>query len=131
MTKNLKITSRILFAIYLIAVAYFCFWRFSNVSTITEDIFGIPIDKVVHFIMFLPFPFLAYASVGRKFDKPLKTIAFILVLFLLGCTVAAATEIIQGSLPYRTADPKDFRADAIALAASSLAVFIWDLCRKK
>lgn len=131
MTKKKISIIRLLFVLYLIAVAFLCFWRFQNVSTVTEDIFGLPIDKVAHFFMFLPFPLLAYSSIGKKFGKPTMAIAFVLGLFLLGCAVAASTEIIQGSLPYRTADLTDFRADAFALAVSSLAVFVWDLCRKK
>jgi len=130
MNKNYLSKVRLLFVLYLLVVAFLCFWRFNNVSTITEDILGLPIDKVVHFMMFLPFPVLLYASIGKVFLKPVKAIVFTLGIFLVGCIVAGTTEIVQGQLPYRSMDPADFRADAIAMAVSSLAVYIWNMRRK-
>lgn len=129
MGKDNKTLIRILFVLYLLMVAYLCFWHFHNVSTVSKSVMGIPLDKVVHFLMFLPFPLLSYASYSHRFKGPWQAIAFILVIFLLGCAVAGGTEYVQSKLPYRTADPADFRADAIALCISSLAVFIWDMKR--
>lgn len=131
MKKKTIMAARVLFVIYLITVAYLCFWHFTNVSTFQKYFLIFPADKVVHFLMFLPFPILAYAAFGRKFEGPWQAIGFVLLLFLIGCSVAAVTELVQSRIPYRSADPADFRADAIALCISSLSIFIWDLKRVK
>ena len=129
MNKKQVITARILLVIYLFIVAFLCFWHFKNVSTVSESILGIPMDKIVHFCMFLPFPLLSYASWGRGFKGPWQALGFVLAVFFIGSAVAGGTELVQSLLPYRKADPADFMADALALCISSLAVFIWDMKR--
>ena len=48
-------------------------------------------------------------------------------LFLVGCMIAAGTELGQGLTDYRTADPKDFLADGIGLAVGAIVALILDL----
>ena len=45
-------------------------------------------------------------------------------MFVIGCLLAGATEVIQGELGYRTEDIMDFRADGISLAIASIITFI-------
>lgn len=129
MNKRTVILFRILMVLYIAAVAVLCFARFRNLTEVPTTLFGLEMDKVVHFLMFLPFPPLAYLALGKQPGSPLKALGAILLLFLAGSLVAAGTEIVQNFLPYRSADPLDFKADALALAVGSLATFVVMLCQ--
>lgn len=48
----------VVFLIYVAVLAYLYFATFEANSELPQDIFGIPLDKCVHFLMFLPFPVL-------------------------------------------------------------------------
>ncbi len=124
MSRKATLIFRILMILYIIALAVLCFGHFGHLPQIHSKILGLEQDKVVHFLMFLPFPLLSYYALGIQPSGPWKAIGLVLLIFLTGSVLAAATEIAQGFLPYRQADSKDFLADGCALALSSLAVFI-------
>ena len=52
---------------------------------------------------------------------------FVAATFIIGALLAYGTEYVQGKLPYRSMDINDFKADALALAISSVFVFIIDV----
>ena len=131
MTLRLRTLFRILLLCYLAALAFLCFWHFKSLPDVPRTLWSIPMDKVVHFCMFLPFPILVYLAVDRYTVKPWHSILFALGVFLLGCLLAAGTELIQGMTAWRSKDPLDFRADALALSISSLLVCIIDLAKQK
>ena len=72
MTRRQLIWSRILFAVYLAAVAFLCFGQFSSSQDVPMDLWGIPTDKVVHFLMFFPFPLLACLAFGARLPRRLR-----------------------------------------------------------
>lgn len=123
--------SRVLFVVYLLAIAVLCFASFGSMSSISKEIAGVPTDKVVHFIMFLPFPILSYLSFDHQGKKWWKSLLFVLASLGVGCLVAWGTELVQGQLSYRSKDLHDFYADSLALCLSSIIVLISDLRRKK
>lgn len=116
---------RILTLVYLVAVAFLCFGNFGSLPDVQRSFFGIPTDKIVHFLMFVPFTFLAFWSFSKA-DKTgvVKTMLALLALFALGCLIAWGTELVQSKLPYRSFDMKDFRADRIGLACGTVVTFI-------
>ena len=124
-----KIIGLVLFLVYLGLVAWCCFGYFDDLPKPTQYILGIPIDKIVHFLMFVPFPFLCYMAFGPERGRSWKSVLTVFIAFLTGCLVAAATEIGQSYTSHRTADPKDFMADAIALAVASLVALVIILLR--
>ena len=124
MKKNLLILFRILLVVYLLCLCFLCFGDFSGMPHIKEKILGFDPDKVVHFLMFFPFPILAWLAMERHPSGPWPALGLTLLLFLAGCVLAAGTEIGQHFLPRRTSDPKDFLADALALALSAFIVFL-------
>ena len=124
MKKNVLILSRILLVLYLVCLGVLCFGNFSGMPEMEKKILGFDPDKVVHFLMFFPFPILAWLASGRRLSGPWPALGLTLLLFLIGCALAACTEIVQQFLPWRSADPRDFSADALALALSALIVFI-------
>ena len=128
-------TRSIIFSIatvlYIAAVGYLCFANFNKLPEMPRTLFGIPMDKVVHFCMFFPFPVLAFLAYDHLTEKPWHALAALVSICSFGCIFAGVTEIIQGSLPYRTQDIKDFGADCLAIGISSLMVFIIDVSKMK
>lgn len=120
-----------LFFVYLAAVAWCCFANFSSIPEPQKFILGLPFDKVVHFIMFFPFPILAWLAFDRFTTKPWHTIIFVAIVFIVGCIVAYATEAGQTFLPYRTGDKADALTDILSLGLSSLIVFFADILKQK
>lgn len=121
-----------LFIIYICAVVYCCFGHFNDLPQVgQEDLWGIPMDKVVHFIMFFPFPMLCYPAFCHRNLKVWKTALNITVILVIGCALAAGTEIGQSMTDYRSGDPMDFLADFAALAASSVITFIFEILTSK
>lgn len=118
---------RILTLLYLGAVALICFANFNNLPDVQKTFLGIPTDKIVHFLMFLPFPVLAFWSLRLRRKGVIKTLLILVAIFALGCLIAWGTEYVQGMLPYRDMDMLDFRADRIGLACGSFVTFFIQL----
>ena len=122
----------ILLLVYLGLVAWLCFGHFEGLPKIQKDLFGIPFDKVVHFLMFLPFPFLSFKAFDYLTKKSWQAILALLVIFVIGCGIAAATEIGQSHTAYRSGDPNDFLADILALGIATVVTFAISLaCSRK
>lgn len=114
---------RILTILYLCAIGVLCFANFSNVNEVPRSLFGIPADKIVHFLMFLPFPVLVFFSFRLSGTGVVKSLLLIIAIFAVGCLLAWGTEYVQGMLPYRDMDMEDFKADRIGLASGSMITF--------
>ena len=128
MSRKQLLIARILIVVYLAAVAFLCFGDFGGLPGVEQSFLGIPTDKIVHFLMFFPFPVLAYFAFDRFTEKVWTSILWTGVTFLAGALLAAGTELGQARLTtWRSGDPNDFKADLVALAASSLLVLILDI----
>jgi VanZ family protein len=131
MDRRNKFIFGIFLAIYLAVIVFLCFWHFSPILEMEKTFLGIPMDKIAHFTMFFPFPILAFLTFhnGNKSGKH----SFLLVIktFIIGCIIAASTEIGQSFTTYRDCDIKDFIADFISLTVSSIIVLsIWYLINR-
>ena len=132
MSKKQKIAFRILFFLYLAGVVYLCFGRFENTPSIELNFWGIPMDKVVHFCMFFPFPILAFLAFDQYTWNVRQTLFFVGLTLLVGLLIAVGTEWGQANLTdYRSGDPWDLVADVSALVLSSIIVTIWDISKQK
>jgi len=131
MTRRQLITARIVFVAYLVAVAFLCFGKFDGTQDVPLELWGIPTDKIVHFLMFFPFALLAYLAFERYKGKSWSPILCIALAFVAGCAFAAGTEWVQTRLPYRTGDSADFTADLLALGIASVIVLVTDLLKQK
>ncbi len=127
MTTPKTILARILFFLYLAAIAFLCFMHVDKLPDVDKFLFGIPADKLAHFLMFLPFPILAYLAYDHLTNRFWSAVLFVAATFIIGALLAYGTEYVQGKLPYRSMDINDFKADALALAISSVFVFIIDV----
>ena len=116
-----KIFWRILLVVYLAAVAYLCFASQGGLPKFDDWPFKIPADKVVHFLMFLPWPILASLSVMPDRNRAsVRMVVTLLIITLIGCALAGTTEWVQGLLPYRSRDIMDFIADSLGLMTGAL-----------
>jgi len=132
MTRKQMIWARILLAGYLVAVAVLCFANFSSMPNVQKQWLGIPMDKIVHFCMFFPFPLLAFMSFDKHTESIRSSALWAGGTFLAGCLIAAATEWGQARLTtWRSGDRTDFLADFLALAAASLLVFVIDIRKQR
>ena len=117
--------------LYLGTVGYLCFANFHNLPDMPKSFLGIPVDKIVHFCMFFPFPILAYLAYDRLTDTPLKAFGALISICAIGCVFAGVTEIIQGSLSYRSQDPRDFGADCLAICLAATLTFLIDISKMR
>ena len=132
MTSTKTILARILFFLYLAAIAFLCFMKVDKLPQIQRLILGIPADKVAHFLMFLPFPILCFLAFDRYTDNLRSTLIFTSITFVVGLLLALGTEWGQAHLTsYRDGNGWDFFADALALTLSSVFVLFWDLRKQK
>lgn len=138
---------RVLLVVYLAAVAYVCFAGQGSLPDFGDWKFPIPADKCVHFLLFLPWPILACLSVlpsvvpvgpsaasgsssvmpgsssvmpGSDRASNVRTVVVLLIITIIGCGLAGATEYVQGLLPYRSRDILDFIADCLGLLTGAL-----------
>ena len=118
--KNIRKASRSLFCVYIVAVVLLCVIHTSNIPELPKSFFGIPIDKIAHFIMFLPFVILSYTSFAPEGKGIGRKIAVLAILLLLGCIFAFSTEKLQAMTAYRSYEIMDMVADATGLACGSL-----------
>lgn len=127
--KDGRLLARIVFLLYLAAVLYLCFGKFSDISSLGKHVLGIESDKVVHFLMFLPFPILFYMAFGWKTRNAWQSVLLAIAILALGSFIAAGTELVQDIIPYRASDFDDFKADFIALCISAAFTFLIDLSK--
>lgn len=126
-----SILFRIFLLLYVAAVAFLCFADFNDLPDIQKTFLGIPTDKIVHFCMFFPMPVICYMAFGSRRDTLGKILVAVLNACAFSCIFAGITEIVQGSLPYRSEDINDFAADCIAICCSGLLTFIFACVRLK
>ena len=118
MKEKLRILYITAFCIYLAAVGVLCFIRPSSLPEMEIKTFlGLPIDKVLHFLMFLPYPVLSGLVFINREQKIPGITAIMLILAITGIGVAYGTEMIQAQTEYRSYEIADFYADMTGIAA--------------
>lgn len=121
---------RVLFIIYIALLLFLTLYSFKDTDiSIPKYIFGIMSDKVIHFLMFLPFPFLAWMAFGSYF-KRLFPYSPKLLLLLLGLLLASSTEFLQKGTLYRQFDWYDMAANYIAILLGTALIALFDLLFK-
>ena len=131
MDHSNRILARIVLIFYLGLIAFACFGHFDKLPEMNPYFLGIPKDKVVHFLMFFPLPFLMWLALDKYTTKAWHSLLFVIGSFLVGSLSAAATEVGQYYTGYRSADALDFFADTLAMAICSLLVFILDIAKQE
>ena len=118
--KGRALLFRVLVLLYLAGVAYLCFNNFKSLPSVSRTILGFETDKVVHFLMFFPFPIISVWCYSKLPDNFGKAVFRRLDMMVIGAAIAAFTELVQTKLVYRSGDFRDWKADILALGAASL-----------
>lgn len=108
-----------------------CLSRPENLPSAEFMIFGLPVDKVVHFIMFLPFPIFIYLMFFKTSRSRWADLLIMIGGIVMGIGAALGTEHLQALTQYRSSDIKDVYADIIGLSAGCIPVLIHILSRKR
>lgn len=123
MKPDIKKLSIPVFCLYLTAVALICFLKPSSLPEVDIKTFlGLPIDKCLHFLMFLPYPVLASMVFMRDSNGFFINIVTLVILMMVGTGISYGTELIQAQTGYRSYEIADFYADVIGIATGSVAV---------
>ena len=114
--------------LYIATVAFLCFAKPDDIPQLPTLWFGLPADKIGHFLMFIPFPPLAFLTFCPEELRIVRRMILLGLVLALGAGLAIGTEHVQAQLAYREAEMKDFYADAAGLGIGgvcSLALFIF------
>lgn len=118
----MRIFSIILFLLYIVALLFFSLASFAGIDLGIErtNILGIPIDKCIHFIMFLPYSFLAYLASTRK--NYWRTLFFV---GMSGIVIAFLLELSQGMFTTeRVTDIWDLVANVTAILIGTAVLLL-------
>ncbi len=128
--KILKYTFHVIFFLYIALVIFASLYSFKGSGIDLSDyIFGIRADRIVHFIMFIPYSVCAWLAFGLSFKRVAgKNPVFI--LFLTGIIISSITEILQTFSPNRDFDIYDLSANYLGIISGSLFVFIMNKCSR-
>lgn len=123
MSKSPRLIIKSLYIIYIGLVMFFCFYNFSSGVDLSKYFLGIRLDKYAHFVLFFPYPFIAWLTCkySRHLAKYRKY--SIWITFISGLLLAVFTEVVQKLLiPGREGDPYDFLADFIAITLGTIII---------
>lgn len=120
-----------IFCAYIAAIMTLCLIRPDGMPEKDFSFFGLPADKIVHFMMFLPFTVLAFLMTNGSKRKKKHDIAIAAAITAAGIGLAFLTEYFQSLTDYRSSDIKDIYADIAGLITGSLAIFINITLRNK
>ena len=127
MKVNTRIIWALVFLLYIAAVAWLCFGSFNPGPDIPREIFGIPIDKCVHFLMFLPFPVLGTLAFRER--SWWRTLCW---MTLAANLIATLFETFQTRInPERCTDPADLNANLLGITTGLLIMALIGLISKK
>ncbi len=127
MKRNSIIITTLLLAIYIALVFFCCLYHISATEKIDvhQYIFGIRLDRYIHFTMFFPYPFVAgiFMKSCKKMAPYRKYTG--LIILVSGIVLAFLAEFSQEALTsYRDTDPYDLVANITGVILATIAVFI-------
>ena len=132
--RIINILMGLTFCLYLASIALLCFMHGEELPNMSGTWFGLPSDKVAHFVMYFPFIPVAFFTFSTHKETIRRSMILLVILAVIGGATAYATEMIQQKMSYRTYDLKDFIADSIGLAGGYMVITTWLLikhCRKR
>ena len=112
------------FCIYLAAVFFLCLMKPDDLPQTELMLFGLPADKVAHFLMFFPFPVLGYCMMWKKGRRIWLDLLIVASTLIMGTGLAFLTEHLQALTQYRSSDIKDIYSDVCGMAAGCIPIFM-------
>ena len=115
------------FLIYFAVLAYLYFATFESDSDLPQAILGIPLDKCVHFLMFLPFPVLG--TIAFRKESWWRTLCW---STLAANIIAFVFESQQHYInPYRYTQAEDLNANLLGITTGLFIMALIGLISKK
>ena len=112
----------IFLCLYLTTLGFLCFADPQNFQSASFSLWNIQADKIVHFIMFAPYPVLTFITVDIQSRSIVKRLFTLILVLLSGAVLALGTEIIQGTTEYRSFELWDLAADIAGMLTSAIAL---------
>ncbi len=118
----------LLFVAYMSVVMLLCLASFSNSKidiNLNDYFLGIRLDRLIHFSMFLPFPFICWLFIkhGTRL-VPRKSFRHVAII-AAGIVFAAIAESSQELFTtYRDSDPLDFCANITGIFTGSVILLL-------
>lgn len=115
-------------AVYLLAVLSLCVINFGPMSKVPSRLLDMRTDLIIHFVMFIPMPFLFFGVYSTCVSLP--SLWGLAIIFLICVFLASFTEVMQQYLiPWRTGELSDLVADTIGISAGGLITVLHHLKR--
>ncbi|MCQ2050651.1 MAG: VanZ family protein [Bacteroidaceae bacterium] len=123
-----RIIAFVILLSYVALVCYMCLANFNDTdmaSWLPKELFGIKIDKCIHFCLFFPVPILFFITFHGK--RVVHSAIFALV-----CCISAGTaiEYSQKLTAYRTFDVYDLYANYLAIVCGTFIISVVFAIRK-
>ena len=118
------------FCVYIATILTLCLIKPDDLPQPEIYLFGLPVDKVVHCLMFLPFPVLVYMMLFEKARKKWLDTLILAGGMALGLCAALGTEFLQSLTQYRSADINDVYADMQGICLGGIIVLAFIILRK-
>lgn len=116
--------------VYFAAVLLLCLIRPESLPEAGLDLWGIPLDKIAHFLMFFPYPVIAYIAFKPESKRKWIHLLILFAVFTAGLFLAIGTEKLQGLSEYRSYEITDFYADVFGMECSAFLTFLYIIFKK-
>ena len=94
-------------------------------------LWGIPADKIGHFLIFIPYPVIAYTAFRPADGGKLRRLMVLVAVLATGIALAMGTERLQGLIEYRSYEVEDFYADVLGMEVSGIIAALYIICKKE
>jgi VanZ family protein len=127
MRAKILVVSKIIFYLYLIVLlSLMVFTIHTEDINVPETLWGLGFDKIVHFLVFFPYPFLLWFAFKKRFEANiLRSIYYIIPIS--GIAIAIIMEFLQSFNPQRNFDIYDITANILAVIVGSLILILYHL----
>ena len=115
---------------YFAAVLYLCLSNPENIPSFKKYLWEIPADKIAHFLMFSPYPVIAYLAFRPDKGGKLKHLLVLLTVSAAGAGLAIGTEHLQGLSGHRSCEIGDFYADMTGIGCSAVLTSLTIIFKK-
>ena len=115
---------------YFAVILMLCLARPQHMAVLERSLWGIPMDKIAHFLMFLPYSTIAYIAFRPETGKKWRHLLVLLAVLAIGTGLAMGTEQLQGLSEYRSYEIEDFYADVIGMECSALVTALYIIFKK-
>lgn len=116
---------------YFAAVLILCMAKPQQIPLLEEVLWGIKADKIVHFLMFMPYPMIAYNAFRPDGGEKWRDLTVLAAVFAAGIGAAMATELLQGISEYRSYETEDFYADVLGMMSCVFVMTLFIILKKR